>query len=103
MALHRTLSSLRCVVKTAPTAETKEAFQDVDLVASKSYSATGVVTIGIWHEDSYYVVLEEGSEEQPLLDSRYAFDAISERGHLSTEGCRNTAPGAIFFCFLLLG
>lgn len=40
-------------------------------MACKSYSARGVVTIGIWFEDSYYVVLGEGGEEQPLLDSRY--------------------------------
>lgn len=47
----------------------------MDLVASKSYSARGVVTIGIWFEDSYYVVLGEGGGEQPLLDSRYGYDA----------------------------
>lgn len=45
-------------------------FRGVDLVASKSYSARGVVTIGMWFGDSYFVVLGEGGEEQPLLDSR---------------------------------
>lgn len=39
-------------------------------MATKSYSASGVVTIAIWFEDAYYVVLGEGREEQPLLDSR---------------------------------
>lgn len=56
--------------QTAPTEETKELFRGVDLVASKSYSARGVVTIGIWFGGSYYVVLGDGGEEQPLLDSR---------------------------------
>lgn len=46
-------------------------FRGVDLVACKSYSARGVVTIGMWFGDSFFVVLGEGGEEQPLLDSRW--------------------------------
>ncbi|CAM9661739.1 unnamed protein product, partial [Hapterophycus canaliculatus] len=75
--------------QTAPRAETKEAFRGVDLVASKSYSARGVVTIGIWFEDSYYVVLGEGGEEQPLLDSRFPNVSSKGRGYqirAMTEG-----------------
>ncbi|CAM9941395.1 unnamed protein product [Scytosiphon promiscuus] len=75
--------------QTAPRAETKEAFRGVDLVASKSYSARGVVTIGIWFEDSYYVVLGEGGEEQPLLDSRFPNVSTKGRGYqirAMTEG-----------------
>ncbi|CAM9281861.1 unnamed protein product [Pylaiella littoralis] len=75
--------------QTAPTAATKEAFRGVDLVASKSYSARGVVTIGIWFDNSYYVVLGEGGEEQPLLDSRFPNVSTKGRGYqirAMTEG-----------------
>lgn len=58
------------ICQTSPSPKTREAFRGVDLVATKSYSACGVVTIAFWFEDAYYVVLGEGREEQPLLDSR---------------------------------
>ncbi|CAM9814800.1 unnamed protein product [Ectocarpus sp. 12 AP-2014] len=67
--------------QTAATTATKEEFRGVDLVASKSYSARGVVTIGIWFEDSYYIVLGEGGEEQPLLDSRFPNVSAKGRGY----------------------
>ncbi|CAN0329581.1 unnamed protein product [Ectocarpus sp. 12 AP-2014] len=67
--------------QTAATTATQEEFRGVDLVASKSYSARGVVTIGIWFEDSYYIVLGEGGEEQPLLDSRFPNVSAKGRGY----------------------
>lgn len=56
--------------QTAPIRDTADMFSGVDLVACKAYSAQGVVTIGMWYEGIYYVVLGEGGEDHPLLDSR---------------------------------
>lgn len=58
------------LVQTSPARETTDAFRGIDLVASKTYSAEGVVIIAIWFDHTYYVVLGESGDEQPLLDSR---------------------------------
>ncbi|CAM9275990.1 unnamed protein product, partial [Choristocarpus tenellus] len=75
--------------QTARDAEAEVAFQEVDLVATKSYSARGVVTIGIWFDGMFYVVLAEGGEENPLLDSRFPDVSSKGRGYqirAMTEG-----------------
>jgi len=53
-------------------------YEEVELVASKHYHPTGVVTINIYHKGIYYVILSDGESEQPLLDSRSP--DVSEKG-----------------------
>ncbi|CAM9806490.1 unnamed protein product, partial [Chrysoparadoxa australica] len=65
----------------SPSKEVHEAFSNVDLVTCKCYTAQGVVLIIIWFEGTYYVVLGDGSEEQPLLDSRFPDVSSKGRGY----------------------
>lgn len=56
-------------------------FRGVDLVASKCYTPQGVVLITIWFQGTFYVVLGDGGEEQPLLDSRFPDVSLKGRGY----------------------
>lgn len=47
-----------------------DCFDDVDLVASKTF-VRGLVMLVIYYRRSFYVVLQEGEGEQPLLDVRF--------------------------------
>ncbi|CAM9565693.1 unnamed protein product, partial [Discosporangium mesarthrocarpum] len=67
--------------QTAQVPQVDDPFSGVDLVATKSYSARGVVTIGMWFEGTFYTILAEGSEEQPLLDSRFPDVSAKGRGY----------------------
>jgi hypothetical protein len=50
-------------------------------VASKAYSPQGVVLITIWFQGIFYVVLSDGTSEQPLLDSRFPDVSSKGRGY----------------------
>ncbi len=56
----------------------KEMLLDVELIATKSYNPNGVVSIAIYHDGCWYLIVNEGNDH-PLLDSR--FPDISTRGH----------------------
>ena len=45
------------------------ALEAVELVCNKVYNASGVITISIYHNGNWYLVLKEGGNENPLLDS----------------------------------
>ncbi|KAF4324530.1 hypothetical protein BBO99_00001717 [Phytophthora kernoviae] len=47
-----------------------ECFDDVDIVASKTF-VRGLVLLVIYYQRSFYVVLQEADGEQPLLDVRF--------------------------------
>lgn len=47
-----------------------DCFDDVDLVASKTF-VRGLVMLVIYYRRSFYIVLQEGEGEQPLLDVRF--------------------------------
>lgn len=47
-----------------------ECFEDVDIVASKTF-VRGLVLLVIYYQRSFYVVLQEADGEQPLLDVRF--------------------------------
>ncbi|CAM9509147.1 unnamed protein product, partial [Phaeothamnion confervicola] len=66
---------------TAPDENMDESLRNVDLIASKSYSPQGVVTITVWFQGAYYVILQEGAKEQPLLDSRFPDVSGKGRGY----------------------
>ena len=55
-----------------------DAFDDVELVASKVYDPRGFVLVVILFGGSLFCVLSEGAREQPLLDS--AFPDVSKKG-----------------------
>lgn len=69
-----------------------ECFDDVDFVASKTF-VRGLVLLVIYYQRSFYVVLQEGDGEQPLLDVRFPDLSAHLQGiHLQTyqdDDCTN--------------
>ncbi|TMW57443.1 hypothetical protein Poli38472_003368 [Pythium oligandrum] len=69
-----------------------ECFDDVDIVASKTF-VRGLVLLVIYYQRSFYVVLQEGEGEQPLLDVRFPDLTSHLQGvHLQTyrdDDCTN--------------
>lgn len=64
--------------KCNPDTEVENIFKNIDLVVSKTYHASGIITIMIVFQYSIYVTVLEGAAENPLLDSR--FPDISGKG-----------------------
>ena len=64
--------------KCTPTPEVEHIFKNIDLVVSKCYHASGIITIMIVFNHTFYVTVLEGNSENPLLDSR--FPDISGKG-----------------------
>uniref|UniRef100_A0A6U1P8Q3 Uncharacterized protein n=1 Tax=Fibrocapsa japonica TaxID=94617 RepID=A0A6U1P8Q3_9STRA len=62
----------------SPYSDDDEVFKDVEVIASKCYHAQGVIMITVYYQRTIYVVVQEGTNEQPLLDSR--FPDVSSRG-----------------------
>lgn len=56
-------------------------FDNVDLVASKTYHASGIITITIVFQESIYVTVLDGTNENPLLDSRFPDVSGKGRGY----------------------
>ncbi|KAJ0407299.1 hypothetical protein ATCC90586_002227 [Pythium insidiosum] len=69
-----------------------ECFDDIDIVASKTF-VRGLVLLVIYYQRSFYVVLQEGDGEQPLLDVRFPDLTAHLQGvHLQTyrdDDCTN--------------
>jgi len=61
--------------------ESENAHKDVEIMCSKCYSPTGIVTISIYFEGTYYLSLQEGGGEQPLLDSKFPNVSGKGRGY----------------------
>jgi hypothetical protein len=53
----------------------------MELVASKTYHASGIVTITVVFQDTIYVSLLDASTENPLLDSRFPDVSGKGRGY----------------------
>ena len=53
-------------------------FNNIELLAAKVYGPTGVITTTIFFGNTFYVVLSDGTGEQPLLDSN--FPDVSSKG-----------------------
>jgi len=97
--------------KLEPDEATKAAFKPVELVCSKSYHASGIITKQIFYNFTLYVCIEDGSAENPLLDSTFpdvsgkgrgyqiynyaepSKSPLSNAGPSSKEGGAATAPG----------
>jgi len=58
-----------------------EAFGPMELVASKSYHASGIITTLILYQYTIYICLSDGSKENPLLDSSFPDIAGKGRGY----------------------
>lgn len=61
--------------------ETEKAHRGVELLCSKCYTPNGLVTIAIYFQGVYYLTLQEGGGEQPLLDSKFPNVAAKGRGY----------------------
>ena len=64
--------------KIDPTEATREAFKAIEVVANKTYHASGIITKSIFYNYTLYVMVEDGSRENPLLDS--SFPDVSGKG-----------------------
>lgn len=53
----------------------------VELVASKSYYASGIVLVVIYFGGAFYVVVSDAGSEQPLLDSKFPDVSSKGRGY----------------------
>lgn len=53
----------------------------VELVATKSYYASGIVLVVIYFGGSFYVVVSDAGSEQPLLDSKFPDVSSKGRGY----------------------
>ncbi|GMI39585.1 hypothetical protein TrCOL_g5030 [Triparma columacea] len=65
----------------ASTPKTDKAHKNVELMCTKSYTPNGLVTICIYFGGVYYLSLQEGGGEQPLLDSKFPNVAGKGRGY----------------------
>jgi hypothetical protein len=65
----------------APDDETTRAHRDVELMCTKTYTPNGLVTIAIYFGGVYYLSLQDGGGEQPLLDSKFPNVAGKGRGY----------------------
>ncbi len=97
--------------KIEPDEATQEAFKAVELVCSKSYHASGIITKQIFYNFTLYVCIEDGSNENPLLDSTFpdvsgkgrgyqiynynepTKDPLANTGPSNKDGSAATAPG----------
>jgi hypothetical protein len=71
------------------------AFNDleaVELVCNKIYNGNGVIAISIYHSGNWYLSFEDGSSENPLLDSKFS-DLSKKRNGIQLKtyqvGCEN--------------
>jgi hypothetical protein len=55
------------------------AFQDVEAIASKIHVG-GVVLVLLYYDYTFYVYLENGEEEQPLLDTNFPDVSLQKEG-----------------------
>lgn len=53
---------------------------NIEMVASKCYHPSGVVTVSIYYQSAIYVTLTDASTENPLLDSRFPDVTKKNRG-----------------------
>jgi len=65
---------LKCALDSSQKAD----LNNIEMIASKTYHASGVVTIAIYFESTIYVVVQDAGKENPLLDSR--FPDVSSKG-----------------------
>merc|ERR1711918_44452 len=64
--------------KCNPSEATEEMFKNIEVVVTKTYYASGIITIMIVYEHSFYISVLDGEGENPLLDS--SFPDVSGKG-----------------------
>jgi len=67
--------------KLQPDAELSEKFKNVEMIVTKTYYASGIITITIIFQFTVYVALLENVGESPLLDSRFPDVSGKGRGY----------------------
>ena len=70
--------------KLEPDEALRKAFETVELVATKAYHASGIVTISIFYDYAMYICLGDVSDENPLLDSKFPDVSGKGRGYQIT-------------------
>ena len=67
--------------KCTPSEATEDIFKDMDVVVSKTYYASGIITIMIVYEHTYYISMSDSEGENPLLDSKFPDVSGKGRGY----------------------
>eukprot|EP01040_Poterioochromonas_malhamensis_P012900 gene12900-14135_t len=67
--------------KLAPTTEMEESMRNVEIIVSKCYHASGIITIMIIFEFTVYISIAETNGENPLLDSKFPDVSGKGRGY----------------------
>lgn len=65
----------------ASTPEIDRMMKKVELIASKCYHPSGIITITLVFQKTIYVTIAEGGEENPLLDSKFPDVSAKGRGY----------------------
>lgn len=65
----------------ASTPELDRMMKKVELIASKCYHPSGIITITLVFQKTIYVTIAEGGEENPLLDSKFPDVSAKGRGY----------------------
>ena len=71
---------------------TKQDMHNIEMVASKSYHPSGVITLAIYYQSSIFVTIQDGSSENPLLDSRFPDVTSKGRGFQIQSFTEDDAP-----------
>ena len=45
--------------------------ENVDVLAIKAYTPNGIISISLYYAGSWYLILDEGKDDLPLLDSKF--------------------------------
>jgi hypothetical protein len=67
--------------KLSPSSELIRQLQNIEIIVSKNYHASGIITITIFFQFTIYVCLLETSSENPLLDSKFPDVSGKGRGY----------------------
>ncbi len=65
---------------------------NIEMIASKCYHPSGVVTVSIYYDSAIYVTLSDASVENPLLDSRFPDITKKNRGFQIQSFAEADAP-----------
>eukprot|EP01041_Mallomonas_annulata_P007152 gene7152-14565_t len=78
--------------RVSPDADLERIFHNMELVASKCYHASGIVTITIVFQYNIYVTVLDAGKENPLLDSRFPDVSGKGRGY-QLQAFKEGIPG----------
>ena len=55
--------------------------ENVDVLAIKSYTPNGIISISLYYDGNWYLILDEGKDDLPLLDSKFPDVSCKNQEH----------------------